>query len=280
MPLAHVLWQSVFYGFGLIALISFSFWTINNFQIAPAFSFENYRAIIGGNTYRDAMLQSLWLASTTAVFAVVFGLPLSHAISAYVPLRLRLLVVFALFLPFFSNYVIRMFAWQQWLNENGMLPFLLRGIGVSGTPRLIYTLFAVRIGLLSVLLPIATLMIYLSIARMDKTLLPAARNLGASAGQAFRYVTFPHSFPGIATAFVFSFIIAFGDFIAPSVLGGNQTYLLSTLVEDRVRINDWPTAAALGAIMILFCVLLISVVFGALGFGQGEIRKIWSNPRA
>lgn len=226
----------------------------------PSFTVANYSAIVSGDTYLQALFTSLQLATTTALLAVVLALPITMFVNGYLEHRMRLFLVFVLFLPFFSSYTIRMFAWQLWLNDSGILQFVLRQLGMlKGSWKLMYTQLSIQIGLLSILIPIATLIIYLSMSRMDKTLIPAAINLGASRSQAFWRITLPFSLPGIIVAFLFAFIITFGDFITPHVLGGNQVYTLSILIEDRIKINDWPTAAALGVIMLAILAVIIAV---------------------
>ena len=172
-----------------------------------------------------------------------------------------------LLLPFLSNYVIRMFSWQIWLNDQGILAFVLHWSRVyRGGLSLIYSGIATRIGLLSILIPIGSLVFYISFVRIDRALILAAQNLGASGWQAFWLVTLPLSLPGLAIAYLISFIISFGDFVSVSVLGGNQVYTVSTLLADRVKINDWPSAAALGTLMLLISIVVISVIFSTLRF--------------
>jgi len=263
----HALWQSIFYLAPLVFLVAVSFWTLERYQLTPAFTADNYSTISSGEVYLKALFTSLWLAMTTAALATAFGIPLAQAVNFYIHERMRLLIIFALLLPFLSSYVIRMFSWQLWLNDGGIIASALKQIGLlEGPLGLIYTEAAIRVGLLSVLVPIASLIIYLSMSRIDRTLILAARDLGASSWQTFWRIIFPFSLPGIIIAFLFSFIISFGDFISPSVLGGNQVYTLSILIEDRVKINDWPTAAALAVLMLGVSSAIIILMLRALFF--------------
>ena len=263
--LAHAWWQSIFYFIPLVLLLVISFWILKNYQLTPAFTIENYKNIFSNNIYLSGLTTSLWLAATTALFATVLGLPISQAVNFHIHERIRMLIIFVLFIPFFSSYIIRMFSWQLWINDSGIIAFIFRKIGLlEGRLGLIYTASAIRIGLLSVLIPIASLIIYLSMSRIDKTLILAAKNLGASSWQAFRSIILPFTMPGIIIAFLFSFIISFGDFISPNILGGNQVYTLSVLIRDRVKINDWPTAAALGIIMLIVSIAIITLIFAVL----------------
>ena len=116
------------------------------------------------------------------------------------------------------------------------------------------------------LVPIASLVIYVSLVKIDLALILAARNLGASSWQTFWRIILPLSLPGLVIASLISFIISFGDFVCTSILGGNQIYTVSSLIADRVKINDWPTAAALGTVMLSMSVVVIAVIFSGLHF--------------
>jgi spermidine/putrescine transport system permease protein/putrescine transport system permease protein len=263
--LIHAWWQFLFYFVPLILLIAISFWTLKHYQLIPAFTTENYRTIFSKGIYLNGLVTSLCLAATTALIATVLGLPISQAVNFHIPQRIRMLIIFVLFLPFLSSYIIRTFSWQLWLNDSGIIAFAFRKIGLlEGPLKLIYTASAIRIGLLSVLIPIASLIIFLSMSRIDKTLILAAKNLGASYLQIFWQIILPFTLPGIIIAFLFSFIISFGDFISPNILGGNQVYTLSVLIQDRVKINDWPMATALGTIMLIMSIAIITLIFAVL----------------
>jgi spermidine/putrescine transport system permease protein len=261
----HPLWQLVFYMAALSLLVAISFWTLENYQLVPVWTTENYRQIAARPFFWAGLWASFLLALTAGSLAVVFALPAAVALAFHVTGRARTFLLFALLLPFFSNYVVRMFAWQLWLNDNGLLAGLLRWLGLLRGPLyLIYTTPAVLVGLLSVLVPIAALAIFLSLARLDPTLPQAARNLGASPWQVFWHVHLPFALPGMLVGFLFCFILAFGDFVCPSILGGNQVSVVSTLIKDRIKINDWPAAAALGSVMALLLLSVLALVFGVL----------------
>lgn len=279
--LTHAWWQVFFYFIPLVLLVAISFWVLKHYQLTPAFTFENYTNIFSNKIYLNGLVASLWLAATTALIATVLGLPISQAVNFHTHKRIRMLLIFALFLPFFSSYIIRMFSWQLWLNDSGIIAFILRKIGLLYDPlKLMNTASAIRIGLLSVLIPIASLIIYLSMSRIDKTLILAAKNLGASYLQIFWRIILPFTLPGIIIAFLFSFIISFGDFISPNILGGNQVYTMSVLIQDRVKINDWPMAAALGTIMLIISIMIIILTFAVLSIlpmarnGKSQGKKL------
>jgi len=265
--LTHAWWQVFFYFVPLVLFVAISFWVLKLYQLTPALTFENYAHIFSDQIYKNGIITSLWLAVTTALLATVLGLPVSQVVNFHIHERIRLLMIFVLFLPFLSSYIIRMFSWQLWLNDSGIIAFAIKKMALlEGPLKLIYTASAIRIGLLSVLIPIASLIIYLSMSRIDKTLILAAKNLGASYLQISWRIILPFTLPGIIIAFLFSFVISFGDFVSANILGGNQVYTLSVLIQDRVKINDWPMAAALGTIMLIISIAIITLIFAVLSY--------------
>ena len=261
----HVIWQFLFYFSALVILVVISFWVLRQYRLTPAFTLQNYSEILSNIVYSKAAVISVWLSLSTAVVATVLALPLVQALHFHLSRQIRVLVIFGLFLPFFSSYTIRMFAWQAWLNDSGIISHLLTRIGfLHGNLGLIYTEVATRIGLLSFLIAIAALVVSISVSRLERSFILAARNLGASSWQVYRHIIFPFALPGALIALLVTFVITLGDFISPSILGGNQLYTLSTLILDRVRINDWPTAAGLGVVMLAISGVVFLVIFGAL----------------
>ena len=159
-----------------------------------------------------------------------------------------------------------MFGWQIWLNDQGVLSTVVRQfIGTDQPLGILFTETAVLVGLLSLLIPIASVLIYLSLSRLDDTLIFAAGNLGASQWQKMRHIQLPFALPGMLVSFLFCFLLTFGDFICASVLGGNQVYYLSIAIQDRVKINDWPMAAALGTLLLLISLAIVAVLFTVFG---------------
>jgi spermidine/putrescine transport system permease protein len=260
----HLAWLSAFYLVPLGLLAAISFWTISDYQLTVAFTLDNYRDVLGKKRYLTAAGASLKLGFEAAGLAVGLAVPAAHVLAFRLRGRVRQLILFVLLLPFFSSYIVRMFAWQSILNDNGILAWVLRKNGGTGAFGLLFTETAVLLGLLSVLIPIATLLIFLSLARLDVTLLAAARNLGASPWQTFLRLQLPFAMPGIVISFLFCFLLAFGDFVCAGILGGNKTYYLSTAIEDRVKINDWPTAAALGTLLLGTSLAVVALLFGLL----------------
>ncbi len=261
LALLHPIWQFGFYVIPVLMLVIVSFWVLTDFQPAPAFDLKNYKELLTNTVYQQGLFASLQVAIVAAMFSVLLAFPMAYAITFAVGDKLRKVLIFGLLWPFFSNYVTRMFSVQLLFMENGALNQLLLKTGLSKEPlKLLYSDFAVLVGLLSILVPVSAMIICLSLTKLDRRLLDAATNLGASRFQSFARISLPFALPGVLGAFMYSFIVAIGDFVCPRILGGNQVYTLSILIEDRMKINDWPMAATLGVEIIVASLLIMLFV--------------------
>jgi spermidine/putrescine transport system permease protein len=169
--------------------------------------------------------------------------------------------------PFFSSFVLRVFGWQAWMSNTGILAWALSGVrGPSDSAGFLYTPAAVCVGLLSVLLPVGTVIIFLSLARIDADLILAARNLGASRWRIFRSIQFPFLVPALLISFLFAMLTALGDVVCVSILGGNRTYYVSNAIQDQTKINNWPMAAVLGTVLLAMSIVFLAAAFTIVRF--------------
>ncbi len=260
----HPLWQIGFYLVPVGMLCIVSFWLLRDFQPTPAWNLQNYGEILRNPVYVQGVFSSVKLAITCSILSLCLAIPIAYGLTFALEDKLRRLALFLLLWPFFSNYVTRMFSLQLCLGNDALVTFL-RQTGFLGVrDKLLYSEPAVVIGLLSILVPVSAIIIYLSLARLDRTLLQASRNLGATGVQTFFLISFPFALPGILGAFMYSFIVTIGDFVCPRVLGGNQLYTISILIEDRLKVNDWPVAAALGVVMmVISTIVMFAVLIGS-----------------
>ena len=177
------------------------------------------------------------------------------------------LLLFFAVLPFWSNYLVRTYAWIVLLNREGLIVNLARWIGYEGElPSMLYTEQAVVIGLVYNYLPFVILSCYAPLSRLSPEIAEASRDLGGSAWTTFRRVTLPMTVPGIATGFVFVFVLSIGNFVTPALLGGGQFQMIGNLVYAQfLTANDWPFGAALSMV-------LIAVMLGLL-MGQAVVAE-------
>ncbi len=226
--------------------------------LRPAFNgtVANYLTLLSDPLYLEAFASSLRIAATSALITLIIAYPMAYAIArARADLRFGLLML--IILPFWTSFLIRVYAWMGLLNANGLINALLIRLGVITEPLpLLNTEFAVHLGIVYSYLPFMVLPIYAVLERMDWTLLEAAEDLGARPFSAFVRVTLPLSLPGIVAGWLLVFIPALGEFIIPDLLGGPGTLMLGhVLWTEFFNNHDWPLASAL-AVSLLVMVLV------------------------
>jgi spermidine/putrescine transport system permease protein len=212
--------------------------------------------------YAGIFLTSARVAGLAALAAVLVGYPAAMAIAA-APRRRQGALLFLAVLPFWSNYLIRTYAWIVLLNREGLVVGLLEGLGWTGeAPSILYTETAVVIGLVYNYVPFVILTSYAALLRVPPDLAEASRDLGGSVLTTFRRVTLPLTLPGIAAGAVFVFVLSIGNFVTPALLGGGRFQMVGNLVYDQfLTANDWPFGAAVA--MVLIAVMLAVLVLQA-----------------
>lgn len=267
-----VLYDSIFFLLPLIFLIWIGFWSVENYQPVPGFSWANYSDIFSQfftrSRYAFAIAQSLWVAVTTTLLGLLLCYPFTLALVFTVPERLqRFALVFAI-APFWTSYILRLYAWQTVINTNGLLNTVLMRLGWIDTPmQIIFTQTGTRIGLIHYLAPIMILILYLVIRSIDMTLLSASKNLGATTWQTFWRVLLPLSKPGIVYSAIFGAIISLGDVLSGIVLGGGtgKSILGSFPLFSTVILNEYaastnlPRTSALATLLIVIMTAILAI---------------------
>ena len=234
------------------------------------FTLDNFRRVLDP-LYARIFLNSARIALTTTIIAILIAYPAAYAI-AKAPARWQPILLFFAVLPFWSNYLIRTYAWIVLLNREGLLNNLLRSLGYDGEPlSLLYTEGAVITGLVYNYLPFVILAIYSVLSRLNPELMEASRDLGASAVRTFLRVTLPLTLPGVAAGGVFVFVLSIGNFVTPALLGGGRFQMIGNLVYDQfLTANDWPFGAALGMTLIAIMIVLLLAQARATAHASGE----------
>lgn len=266
----------------LIFLIALGFWTVENFQVVPGFSLSNYTDIAANmfarSNYGYALAQTLYVAATTAILAVALCYPMALAIVFAVPPRRQRLMLLLCFAPFWTSYILRVFAWQVLLAKRGIINSLLAYVGLPDVHlSILYTQIATRIGLIHYLAPVLIVILYVAIANIDATLIAAAGELGASRMQVLRRVILPLSRGGIVLSLSFAAIVSCGDVLSGSLLGGGAGPSLlgklplfaNMVIREYASSTNLPRTAALALILVLAMVLIL-----LLGFVAGERGKV------
>jgi spermidine/putrescine transport system permease protein len=223
------------------------------------FTLENFGRVFDP-LHAGILLNSTRIAAIATAIAVVIGYAAAFAIAAS-PRRRQPILLFLAVLPFWSNYLIRTYAWIVLLNREGLLVTLLRSLGYTGEPpSLLYTEGAVIVGLVYNYLPFVILACYAPLSRLNPELAEASRDLGASAFTTFRRVILPLTLPGIAAGAVFVFVLSIGNFVTPALLGGGRFQMIGNLVYDQfLTANDWPFGAALSMVLIAIMMVLLAL---------------------
>ncbi|HWV58031.1 MAG TPA: ABC transporter permease, partial [Longimicrobiales bacterium] len=212
-----------------------------------SFTLDNVRRALEP-TYLAVLWRSIWLAAVTTVISAAIGFPVAWAVRA-MPRRRQLLVLALLIIPAWLNLLVKNYAWIVILRREGVLNTLLLSLGVIDEPlQLLFNQWAVLLGLVHTYLPFFILPVYAALERLDWRTVEAARDLGAGPGQTLRRVVLPQSAAGIIVGSLLVFVPALGAFVTPDLLGGTDSLMIATLIENQIlAARDWPFGAALAA---------------------------------
>lgn len=218
-------------------------------------NFGNYLLLWQDSLYLSALLGSLKVATISTLLCLLIGYPMAYAI-ARAPENRRLPLLMLIILPFWTSFLIRVYAWMGILKNNGLLNNFLLWLGVIDQPiEILYTPIAVYIGVVYCYLPFLILPLYATLVKLDLTLLEAAADLGCRPFRQFLSVTLPLSMPGVIAGSMLVFIPVMGEFVIPDLLGGPSNLMIGKLLWVEFFGNkDWPLASALA------CVLLVALI--------------------
>jgi len=253
-----LLFTAVFVAVPVLLVLSYTVFQRGRFGgVVHTFSLDNFSRALEP-TFRSVLVSSVVTAAVATLIALAIGYPVACAI-ARLPERWRTIALVLVVIPFWTNFLIRTYAWIVLLNTQGVLNDALVGAGlVDERLDLLYTRGAVVAGLVYVYLPLMVLPIYASVARLDRELGEASADLGGTRVAGFLRVTLPLSLPGVVTGCIFVFVPSLGNFVVPELLGGGKTVMVGNLVRDQfLKARDWP----FGATLALFVVVLLLVLF-------------------
>ena len=223
------------------------------------FTLENFQRTFDP-LYLSVLLDSGRIAGLATLFALLIAYPAAYAISL-VPRRRQTIYLFLAILPFWSNYLVRTYAWIVLLNREGIINQTLTSVGIIDTPLpLLYNEFSIIIGLVYNYVPFVILAIYSSVSRIDPEIREASEDLGAGAARTFLRVILPLSLPGVAAGCVFVFVLSIGNFITPDLLGGGRLLMVGNLIYDQfLTARDWPFGASLSMVLIGIMMVLLFI---------------------
>jgi spermidine/putrescine transport system permease protein len=258
----------------VLIVIAYSFWTQNYLEIDRTFTLENYRQALTEPIYRDLFVRSLWISLTVSVVTVVFSYPVAWFISFHGGVH-KNLWLFLVTVPCWTSYLLRVLSWKVILGYGGVMNTGLLSMGVIDKPltSLLYNSNAVVLTLVHSWAAFAILPIYVSLQKIDRTLIEAARDLGDSRLKAFFRITLPLSLPGIISAFLIVMIPTVGDYVTPRLVGGKDGVMIATAIQAQFgKGANWPLGAALSVTTMVLVSLAAAAVVLALKFTVRRIK--------
>ena len=231
----------------ILVVVAHSFWTQNYLTIDRSFTLENYRVALTEPIYRDLLMRSLWISLLVSFFTVVLAYPIAYFISFHGGGH-KGLWLFLITIPFWTSYLLRVMSWKVILGYNGVLNSGLMGLGFISEPStaLLYNTSAVVITLTHAWAAFAILPIFVSLEKVDRSLIEAATDLGDGPLRRFLRITLPLSSPGVIAALLIVMIPTVGDFVTPRLVGGKDGVMIANAIQAQFsKAANWPLGAAL-----------------------------------
>jgi len=272
-------WLIVFLLIPLALIVVISFGARGSYgNVEYTFNLNNYARLFDAD-YASILWDSIWIALLTTVFCLLAGYPLAYYIARTHPIR-RSLLMFLVLVPFWTNFLIRIYAWMIILRGEGVLSAVMTALGLMQGPGLwlfeqvqLYTPGAVLISMVYEFIPFMILPLYTSLEKLDPSLLEAAADLGARPWRAFLRVTLPLSVPGIVAGSILVFIPAMGMFVVPDLIGGAKTVMVGNLIRNQfLTARDWPFGAAASMVLMVLTLGVTLIYTRTFGFGEELVR--------
>ncbi|MEQ1806739.1 MAG: ABC transporter permease [Burkholderiaceae bacterium] len=257
VPLAFV---TLFLVAPLALTVVISFWKRVGFGIRPDFSFDSYASFLGGVRF-EILERSLLVAAEVTAIGLLAAYPIAWFLALKTSARATRIVLMLFTIPFLVNYVIRTFSWSYLLGRTGPVNTVLIAVGLTDAPLdwLLYSDFAVIVGLVMSYMPFMIFPLWLALQGIDRRLIHASWLLGAGPVRTFIRVVLPLSMPGVLAAFIFGFVGAFGDHAVPVILGGTGYQLIGNEITSTLDVLNYPLAAAMSTVVIAAMLILVAV---------------------
>ena len=255
-----LIFLTLFAAIPVISMLFMSVLTAGRFGgVTTPINFDNFSRATDP-IFVQVILNSLLIASATAILSLLIGFPTALFISR-LSRKWQIILIVAIILPYWTNFLVRTYAWLVLLNNEGIINKFLRNIGLIDKPiEMLYTPGAVIVGMTYLYLPLMILPIYAALEKIDKNLSEAANDLGSSAWKSLRTVSIPLAMPGILIGLIFVFVPSLGNFVVPELLGGGKTVMIGNLVRDQfLKARDWPFGATFALVLTLILIVLISL---------------------
>jgi len=230
-------------------------------RVVYQWNLDNYIRFMD-RIYVKIFLRSVWMATANTLLCLLFGYPFAYFIARQ-PKRWRNVLLLLVMIPFWTNFLVRTYAWMVILRDKGLINSLLMQIGIITKPLpLLFNQSAVILGLFYGYLPFMVLPLYASIEKLDFSLVEAAQDLGANSLMAFRRIVLPLTMPGIVAGAIITFIPSVGAYVTPDLLGGAKAMMIGNLLQQQfLEVRDWPFGSAVGFILMVTVLLATMLYF-------------------
>jgi spermidine/putrescine transport system permease protein len=258
----------------LIMLALYSFWTQVGLTVDTTPTLQRYGDVFGKQSYIDIFWRSIGMSSLVTLVTVGLAYPMAYYVAFGVK-KYKFVWLVLLTIPFWTSYLLRVFSWKVILGYNGVINSSLQSTGLIDEPLqfLLYNQTAVVITLAHAYAAFAILPIYVSLEKIDRTLLEAAADLGDGAWSRFWRVTFPLSMPGVIGASVLIFVPTTGDYVTPALVGGPTGQMIANIIQVQfLKINDWPMGSALAISAMAGVAILVILFVSAMRLSVRAIR--------
>ena len=265
-----LLWVGLFLLLPYALMFAHSFWAVRNGQLVHHWNLENYSTLFSKPVYAGVFLRTLRIAASVTVCSLLLGYPLAYYLSFHSGARKELLYQLVV-VPLWVSYLVRGYAWKTILGTDGVLNGFLQYLHLTHEPVsfFLYSPFAVVLMLTHIYTPFVFLPIYAALEHIPRPLVEASQDLGAGSAQTFLRVILPLSLPGLIAGATFAFVLSLGDFLAPLLVGGASSTMISNVVQSLFgAAYDWPLGAAISV-----CILIIVI---SLLFLTERLEKRWS----
>lgn len=246
----------------LITIVAYSFFKDGYLEVIHEFTTQNYIDAWGDPIFRAILFRSVLVSALVTLVTVVLAFPIAYFISFSVPASQKSMWLFLITIPFWTSYLIRVFQWKVILNYNGVINSVLVGLGIVDEPlQMLNTVGAIAVTLAHAYAPFAILPIFVSLEKIDRSLLEAGRDLGENRLMTFWRVTLPLAMPGVIGAVMIVFIPTIGDYVTPELIGGGKLPMVANMIQkDMLKVDNKPLGSAV-AVSAMLVVAAVSLLF-------------------
>ena len=269
MAYPYIVWSVIMIILPMLMIVMYAFTQKGNDVLTFRVTLDNFIYFFSDSIFLEVLERSLWVAVLTTVLCLFLGYPVAYSISQASG-RKKMMLVLLVTIPMWINMLVRTYAWVGILQDKGMVNTILGLFGL-GPVTLIYTDFAVVLGMVYNFIPFMILQIYTALSKMDKSYLEAASDLGANKVQSFLKITLPLSLPGVLSGITLVFLPAVSSFFIPKMLGGGQYVLIGNVIESQfLTSGNWNFGSAISLIMAVIIMISMYITKKVDKNGQSE----------